>query len=432
MNMHKRAQVRRRALLGGTAALLAAGSARAQAPGTVTFIGWSHDEAASRPVLTEAFERFRTANPGLRLETIGFPWAQMQQNLVLRVRSSQPMDVAQIAERWLPQFARVLQPADMREVLGTELERAIDPGLLRIGQVGGRQLGLPWTAASIGMVANRKVLADAGVGEMPRTVDAFADALRRIRRSHAEVVPYAFSTKNNLSMSPDFQVWLWTFGGRLFDTEDKVVVDSDAGRAALSFLVGLAREGLVARDVDRPDSRRLIAQHRTAFYHDAPLARGFARDNSGQGAAFDQHIAAFATPVLRAGEPTRSLMWGHLLTLPNPRGARMAADAPAVRFIRHMALDDETQIAYFRAVGLFPVTRTALRTLEGDSYVVEWTRNAGTAEMDEPSTWPNAADLTNIVGEEVQAALLLAKPPAQAITDMANRLRRATANQRRT
>jgi multiple sugar transport system substrate-binding protein len=97
-----------------------------------------------------------------------------------------------------------------------------------------------------------------------------------------------------------------------------------------------------------------------------------------------------------------------------------------------MALDDETQIAYFRAVGLFPVTRTALRTLEGDSYVVEWTRNAGTAEMDEPSTWPNAADLTNIVGEEVQAALLLAKPPAQAIADMANRLRRATANQRRT
>ena len=49
--MHRRAQIRRRALLGGTAALLAAGSARAQAPGTVTFIGWSHDEAASRPVL---------------------------------------------------------------------------------------------------------------------------------------------------------------------------------------------------------------------------------------------------------------------------------------------------------------------------------------------------------------------------------------------
>jgi multiple sugar transport system substrate-binding protein len=348
------------------------------------------------------------------------------------MRGNQPSDVAQLAERWLPQFGNVLRAADVREVFAEELTRRIDPGLLRIGQVGGKQLGMPWTAASIGMVGNRKVLADAGVMEMPRSVDAFADALRKVKRSQPEAVPYSFATKNNLTMSPDYQVWLWTFGGKLFDAEDKVAVDSDAARAALSFLVDLAKEGLIARDVDRPDSRRLFGQNRTAFYHDAPLARGFARDNSGQGAAFDGNVAAVATPVLRSGDPTRSLMWGHLLTLPNPRGGRLAGDGAGAKLIRHLALDDETQLRYFRAVGLFPVTRTAIASLEADSYVVEWTRNAGTAEMDEPSTWPNAADLTNIVGEEVQAALLLTKPPSQAIGDMANRLRRATANQRRT
>jgi multiple sugar transport system substrate-binding protein len=425
------AKLARRALLGGAAALAASGTARAQG-GALTYVGWSHDEAASRPVLTQAFDGFRTANPGIRLDVVGFPWAQMQQNLVLRQRSNQPQDVVQLQERWLAQFARVLRTADMREVLGTEAVQAIEPGLLRIGQVGGAQVALPWTAASIGMVANRKVLADAGVREMPRSVDAFADALRQIRRSSAEVVPYAFSTKNNLTMSPDFQVWLWTFGGKLFDAEDKVVVDSDAARAALSFLVDLVKDGLIARDVDRPDARRLFGQNRTAFYHDPPLARGFARDNSGQGTAFDANVAAFATPVLRAGDPPRSLMWGHLLALPNTRGARIGADSPAAKLVRHLALDDEVQLRYFRAVGLFPVTRSALAKLGDDAYVVEWARNAGTAEMDEPSTWPNAADITNIVGEEVQAALLQSKPPAQAIGDMANRLRRATANQRRT
>jgi multiple sugar transport system substrate-binding protein len=424
-------QLGRRALLAGGAALLAPRLARAQGQ-TLTYVGWSHDEAASKPVLTEAFDGFRSANPGTRLDVIGFPWAQMQQNLVLRMRGNQPTDVAQLAERWLPQFGTVLRATDIREVFGDELTRRIDPGLLRIGQVGGRQLGMPWTAASIGMVGNRKVLADAGVTEMPRSVDAFADALRKVKRSQPEAVPYSFATKNNLTMSPDYQVWLWTFGGRLFDAEDKVAVDSDAARAALTFLVDLAKEGLIARDVDRPDSRRLFGQNRTAFYHDAPLARGFARDNSGQGAAFDANVAAVATPVLRNGDPTRSLMWGHLLTLPNPRGARIAGDGAAAKLVRHLALDDAVQLRYFRAVGLFPVTRTAIASLSSDSYVVEWTRNAGTAEMDEPSTWPNAADLTNIVGEEVQAALLQTKPPAQAVTDMANRLRRATANQRRT
>ena len=424
-------QFGRRAMLGGGAALFAPRLARAQAQ-SLTYVGWSHDEAASKPVLTQAFDGFRAANPAIRLDVIGFPWAQMQQNLVLRMRSNQPTDVAQLAERWLPQFGTVLRAADIREVFGEELAQRIDPGLLRIGQVGGKQVAMPWTAASIGMVGNRKVLADAGVNEIPRSVDAFANALRMIKRSQPEAVPYAFATKNNLTMSPDYQVWLWTFGGKLFDADDKVAVDSDAARAALTFLVDLTKEGLIARDVDRPDSRRLFGQNRTAFYHDAPLARGFARDNSGQGAAFDANVAAVATPVLRSGDPTRSLMWGHLLTLPNPRGARIAGDGAGAKLIRHLALDDEVQLRYFRAVGLFPVTRTAIASLESDAYVVEWTRNAGTAEMDEPSTWPNAADLTNIVGEEVQAALLQTKPPVQAIGDMANRLRRATANQRRT
>ena len=66
------------------------GPASAQGP-TLTYVGWSHDEAASKPALTDAFDGFRKANPGSRLDVIGFPWAQMQQNLVLRMRSNQPL-----------------------------------------------------------------------------------------------------------------------------------------------------------------------------------------------------------------------------------------------------------------------------------------------------------------------------------------------------
>ena len=73
----------RRAMLAGGAALFAPRLARAQGQ-TLTYVGWSHDEAASKPVLTEAFDRFRAANAGIRLNTIGFPWAQMQQNLPQR------------------------------------------------------------------------------------------------------------------------------------------------------------------------------------------------------------------------------------------------------------------------------------------------------------------------------------------------------------
>ena len=63
---------------------------------TLTYVGWSQDEAASKPTLTAMFDSFQKANPGVKLDVIGYPWAQMQQNLVLRLRSNQPLSVAQM------------------------------------------------------------------------------------------------------------------------------------------------------------------------------------------------------------------------------------------------------------------------------------------------------------------------------------------------
>jgi multiple sugar transport system substrate-binding protein len=116
------------------------------------------------------------------------------------------------------------------------------------------------------------------------------------------------------------------------------------------------------------------------------------------------------------------VQWGHLLALPMIGTRRPARDSDAVRLLEHLAFNDEMQLKYFQAVGLFPVTKTALARVRDDAYVTQWTQYARFAEPDEPSKWPNAADLTTIVGEEVQAALLQQKPPAQAIADMARRL----------
>ena len=389
---------------------------------SLTYVGWSHDEAASKPTLTRMFDDFRKAQGDVKLDVVGFPWGQMQQNILLRLRSNQALDVVQLAERWLPQFGTTGRMQDLNEVFGKEqLAKLINPGTLKLGEYRGKQLGLPWTAASIGMVANAKVLRDAGVNAPPTTVDAFVESLKAIKRTQPQAVPYAMTTKNNNSLSPDFQVWLWTFGGQLFDDKGKVLVNSAAGVRALEFLAGLVKDGLAAKDIDRPDARRLYAQHQTGYYQDAPLARGFARNNSGRGAEFDPLVWAMATPVLKAGDQPQSFAWGHLLTM-FPQGSRIDAQSPQARLASFLALNDANQLAYFKDQGLFPVTNTALAQLSSDPYVTAWTRAAHTAERDEISQWPNSADLTTIVGEEVQSALLAQKTARAAIESMAKRL----------
>ena len=207
----------RRSMIRGLGAAGALGWAGAQAQSkNLTYVGWSQDEAASKPTLNAMFEAYRKAHPDVKLDVVGFPWAQMQQNILLRLRSGQALDVVQLAERWLPQFAVTQRMVDLNEVYGkANLARQINPGVLSLGDYKGRQLGLPWTAASIGMVGNRAVMQEAGVTRVPKTVDEFVDALKAIKKAKPQSVPYAMTTKNNNSLSPDFQVWLWTFGGEL-------------------------------------------------------------------------------------------------------------------------------------------------------------------------------------------------------------------------
>lgn len=402
--------------------LFAAGLAQAQTA-AITYVGWSHDEAASKPTLLGIFDEYRKANAAVKLDVLGFPWAQMQQNLALRIRSNQPMHVAQMQERWLPTFAALENLVDFNEMFGkAALEGQIDPGILRLGQIRGKQVALPWTAGSIGMVVNLKMLKDAGVATPPATVDDFLQSLRAIKKAAPQSVPYSMMTKNNSSLSPEFQVWLWTFGGQLLDDAGNVRVAGPAGIRALTFMTDLVKEGLAAKDIDRPDSRRLFAQHQSAFYNDAPLARGFARNNSGQGNAFDAFVGSMPTPVLKAGDPPQSLAWGHLLVVFRQGGGSVGADSPQGRFVRHLALTDDAQMKYFTDVGLFPVSNSALARVASDGYVSTWSKSSRNSRRDETSNWQNAADLTTIVGEEVQSALLGQKAPEAAINAMAQRL----------
>ena len=389
----------------------------------LTYVGWSQDEAASKPTLNAMFDAYKKSNPDVKLEVVGFPWAQMQQNILLRMRSGQPLDVVQLAERWLPQFAATNRLVDLNEVYGkSNLTRQINAGLLNLGDYKGRQLGLPWTAGSIGLLGNRAVMQEAGVTRIPKTIDEFIESLKAIKKAKPQSVPYAMTTKNNNSLSPDFQVWLWTFGGELLGDKGEVLVQSQAAVRALSFMSDMVKEGLAAKDIDRPDARRMFAMNQTAFYHDAPLARGFARSNSGKGTEIDRFVAAVPTPVLKNGDPPRSLAWGHLLTFFGDGKSVPSPQSVQAQFAAHLALNDASQLAYFNDQGLFPVTNSALSQLKNDPYVSEWSASARSALRDEPSFWPNSADLTTIVGEEVQSALLSIKTPQAAIDSMARRM----------
>lgn len=404
-------------------ATVALSSAWAQ---TITFGGWSGEEEAARPVIMEMIDTFNAANPGVTVEWLGYPWAQVQQNFLLLLRSGDAPEVAQLQDRWLSTFGELGALADMNDVFGQEyIESLIAPGLLTVGQYQGQQLGLPWIAGSIGLVANLNVLEAAGVAELPETIDAFVAALEAIKANDPASVPFAITTVGNGTISTDFQVWLWTFGGNLFDAEGNVTVDSPEALEALTFVKGLIDGGLAALEVGRGDARQLFARHQSGFYFDAPVAKGIARGNAAEGAGFDAFITPMATPTRAAGDPSYQTAWGHLLVLFQPEGQTVTADAPAAEFVSHLVFDPAWPVRYFESLALLPsnTEATMSASFQNDPYAVTWLDIAArSARVDEAALWPNAPQMTDAIGEEVQAVYLGMKTPEVALQDLQRRL----------
>lgn len=402
-----------KSLAAGILALTATSAAAEDA----RFVSWAYAEAPGR-----AFIEREVAEIDTNVEMVGFPWKNMLENLVLRHRSRQPTEAAQIQERWLPTLVQIGALQDLNELIGEErLEELVEPGLLAMGEVDGKRFGVPWTAASIAMVANKKVLDAAGVTELPETMDEFYAALKAIKNSNPDAIPFGLSTSNAGLIQVESQIIFWQFGARFFE-DGEVVVDSDEAREALAFIVKLVEEGLVAKGNDRFATRNLFAQELVGFYFDPPVARSFTRKLTGQGADYDKNLIVMPTPQTGNGEPPRSVVWAHLLGM-------MSAGSPnadaGVEVISHFALDPETQREYWEELGLFPTTKAALEEIGQDPYVADWIKLAETALFDEPAAFANSAELSQIIGEEVQAAMLGVKSSDEAISDMAARLEAA-------
>ena len=396
-------------LIGGTA------PATAQ---DASFVSWAYSEAAGKTFI----EREAGSIVGVDIELIGFPWNQMLQNLVLRHRSNEATEAVQIQERWMPTLIGLGALTDLNEVFAADmLAETVGPGLLAMGQFDGKQFGVPWTAGSIALVANKAVLDASGVTEMPETMDDFRAALVKIKDANPDAVPFGLSTTNPNLIQVESQIIFWQYGARFFKN-GAVAIDTPEARVALLTIVDMVNDRLIAKGNDRNATRTLYAQNLVGFYFDPPVARGIARNQSGQGTDFGANVVPIPMPSTGNDEPPRSVIWAHLI------GIMSAGDTnteTGKQVVSHFALNPDTQIKYRNELGLFPTTKEALAQIDADSYVTDWIDIASTALLDEPAAFENSAELRKIIGEEIEAAMLGVKSVEDAITAMAQRLERA-------
>jgi len=403
---------------------LAMGLTTAAHAENIEFMGWTYTEDTGREPIQAMLDGFM-ASEGIEVTPLGYAWGEMQRNTFLRSRSNTLPDVSQVQGRFLPVFAGLPQTVDLDEVFGADtLSETFSPSFLPMGSVDGRQIAVPWISGTVGMVANLAVLEAAGIDEVPETMDEFREALIAVRDNVPNSVPYTMATTNNSSIALDYMIWVWTFGGSAIGEDGTVGVNTPEALAALEFMTELVDSRLAAPEIDRPDARRLFAQGASAFYLDSPQARSFARQFSGEGEAYDKNVLPITVPVLEQGNTPASMQWGHLLTLYSD--SPITAESPSAKFLMYL-MEDEQLVDYAVNQSVLPATRSGLNhpRIQEDSYLAAWAAAAIEPRRNTLGSLSNSAIVQDIMGEEIQSALLDLKSPQEAANAMQQRLEQA-------
>lgn len=364
--------------------------------GKFTFTGWSLQEGATRDVIMEGVNSYSEMS-GAEIDTVAYPYNEYLNQVLLQARGDNISGVVQLDIAWLTPLATMGVLKDLGPVAA---DVDYTDAALSSGQVNGTQYGLPWTTASIGMVANMPLLEEAGVTEIPTTIEEFEAALEALKAYDPDVIPYAAMT--DTAQLKDIIPWIWTFGGTIINDDGDIVLDDEGTIAAVAWYADLMERGLIAADMDRFDARQLFAQGRVGFYEDAIVARALAASNAPD-SDLSENVVPVPRPVLNEGDAPQALLWGHILVVIDDDNADDAA-----AFAQYLTSDQDTVLNYFEELSLPPTTESALasETVQNDEYVATWSDGITATARTNPF-WPYAesAAMERTLGEQVQSVL---------------------------
>lgn len=398
-----------------------AGGSGSTEPVNIVWAGWSGEEEASKPIFERMMQAYRTET-GNDVTWVGFTWNDAAQQLLIRAQGGEQLDISQADISIFNTLAQAGVLADWNDIVGEEyLKENFEESALAVGNIGGKQLGMPWSMAALTMVYNPELLAAAGWEKAPATIEEFEQCMADIKAYDPEIIPYALSTKD-ATCGADFVPWLWTFGGGIWNENGEIILNNEAGVKTLDWYKDMLAKGYVAMDVGRSEARQMFAQGKVAFYDDAVVAKSQVVSNGVDPDKVVDVCSAMLRPVVKAGDKPQAVQWGSMLVVyQNSQYKEQAAELAKVLNSEAVALD------YFKNAGYPPVTKSvaATDTVKNDAYIKTFIESTATARLEETARMTNAGEIKNILTEEIQYALLGQKTSQQALDDAAARIQAA-------
>ncbi|HUG48767.1 MAG TPA: extracellular solute-binding protein [Candidatus Limnocylindria bacterium] len=182
--------------------------------GTVTY--WAaYDQVGPefRTMSEVVIPAFQAQYPGVTVDLQGIPYDDLRQRLITGIAGGEVPDLLRADIIWVPEFAEqgALLALDQEMEDFDELAGQVFEGPLSTNFWEGQYYGLPLDTNTRVLFANRAVMEEAGLTEMPTTVEEFEAMMAAIAELGPERYGYAEGGTGAWNVLP----WIWSFGGAL-------------------------------------------------------------------------------------------------------------------------------------------------------------------------------------------------------------------------
>jgi len=186
------------------------------------------------------------AATGIHVDLQTLSWDDIRPKLVTAlIAGTAPADVVEFDWSWTGQFSAADWFLPLNDVI--DADTVADIVGSSIFTVDGKLLAIPYTNDFRVMLANRKHFEEAGITEMPATLDQLVADARQIKEAGVVDYPIGLPLSATEGASTSWYLLTKAFGGELFDAEFNPLFTApdSSGYKALAFEIQLLKDGLV-------------------------------------------------------------------------------------------------------------------------------------------------------------------------------------------
>lgn len=195
----------------------------------------------------ELIPLFESAYPAIDIRSVRQDYTeQLKHNVLAAVADGKQPDVMRMDIIWVPELASrgaLVDVSRLEQFAGMQGQFAGD--LLQTNYYQGAYYGIPVNANTKTAIYNLNLLRAAGLSEPPKTLEALADAARRLKQNDPALYGMGICCSSAWGTMPYF----WTLGGALTDesfSRASGYLDSPQSLAALQMMKAWYDEGIIS------------------------------------------------------------------------------------------------------------------------------------------------------------------------------------------